>query len=90
MSITVPQPLRVVQAVHDLADLDATEAAFAADRWDARTLGVVAPRGRETTTFESIVQPWLRDATKRWCRWRLATGSAYGTIGASALAMSRL
>ena len=43
-----------------------------------------------STTFEAIVQPWLRDATKRWCRWRLATGSAYGTISASALAMSRL
>jgi integrase len=90
MSITIPQPLHAVAAGHDIADFDAWEAAFAADRWDARTLGVPVARGREMTTFEAIVQPWLRDATKRWCRWRLATGSAYGTITASALSMARL
>ena len=43
-----------------------------------------------SSTFDGIVQPWLRDATKRWCRWRLATGSAYGTITASALAMATI
>jgi site-specific recombinase XerD len=89
MTITV-QPLRVVPDSPELSDFEAMEAAFAADRWDARDLGVSAPRGREVTTFAAIVQPWLRDATKQWCRWRLATGSAYGTISASALAMSRL
>jgi integrase len=90
MSIPIPQPLRVVPDPDDRAvDYDALEAVFAADRWDARDLGVPAHRGRETTSFAGIVQPWLRDATKWWCRWRLATGSAYGTITASALAMAR-
>ena len=32
---------------------------------------------------------WLRDPAKRWCRFRLATGCAFATINAGALALSR-
>jgi integrase len=84
MSIT--ESLSIVADGHDRHPL---ETAFAADHWDAREIRVPAPRGRESATFAGIAQPWLRDATKRWCRWRLATGSAFGTVTASTLALSR-
>jgi integrase len=84
--MSINEPLRLVPS---RPDPDTLEAAFAADRWDARQLGVPAHRGRESVNFGGIPQLWLREATKRWCRWRLATGSSYGTIAASALAMQR-
>jgi integrase len=84
MSIT--EPLRVVAGG---PDPDALDAAFAADGWDARQLGVPAARGREVVRFTRIPQPWLRDATKQWCRWRLATGTTFSTIITSTAAMSR-
>lgn len=65
------------------------EAAYAADRWEAERLGVPARRGRDRVNFAGISQPWLRDAVKRWARWRLATGCSFMTIAAGALALSR-
>jgi integrase len=62
---------------------------YASDRWDARRLGVPARRGRATTNFATITQLWLRDPVKRWSRFRLATGCAFTTINAGALAMAR-
>jgi site-specific recombinase XerD len=40
-------------------------------------------------SFVRISQPWLNQAAKRWARWRLATGCAFTTIAAGALALSR-
>jgi integrase len=68
---------------------DAVDAEYASDHWDARRLGVPARRGRTATRFDTITQPWLRDPVKRWSRFRLATGCAFTTIGAGALALSR-
>jgi site-specific recombinase XerD len=65
------------------------EAAYALDRWDAQVLGVQALRGRSTVSFAGICQPWLRAAVKSWCRWRLGTGGAFGTVSASVLALGR-
>jgi len=65
------------------------EAEYAADRWNAGKLGVPARRGRGTAKFDDIIQPWLREPVKVWSRFRLATGCAFGTISAGALAMSR-
>jgi integrase len=52
-------------------------------------LGVPARRGRGAARFDTITQHWLREAVKRWSRFRLATGCAFATINAGALAMSR-
>lgn len=68
---------------------DAVEAEYASDHWDARRLGVPARRGRTAARFDTITQPWLRDSVKRWSRFRLATGCAFATISAGALALSR-
>lgn len=62
---------------------------WASDYWDAGRLGVPARRGRGTARFGGISQPWLRDPVKRWSRFRLATGCAFATIDAGALALTR-
>ncbi|MGP8205662.1 MAG: tyrosine-type recombinase/integrase [Acidimicrobiales bacterium] len=55
---------------------------WAADRWDASRLGVPA-------RFDTITQHWSREPVKRWSRFRLATGCAFGTISSGASALSR-
>jgi integrase len=62
---------------------------WASDHWDAGRLGIPARRGRGTARFGGISQPWLRDPVKRWSRFRLATGCAFATIDAGALALAR-
>ncbi len=64
-------------------DGDLVEEAYATDRWHAAELGIVVRRGHGTVRFTGIEQDWLRDAAKRWCRFRLAIGSAYNTITTS-------
>jgi integrase len=67
----------------------AVDGEYASDHWDAARLGVPARRGRGAARFDTITQDWLREAVKRWSRFRLATGCAFTTINAGALAMSR-
>jgi hypothetical protein len=62
------------------ADGDDLEHRYAADAWQAAELGIPAARGRGGVNFTGINPPWLRQATKRWARHRLATGCAFGTI----------
>ena len=76
-------------AVLDGLDPAAIDAEYAADRWRADQLGFDALAGRDMILFDRIVQPWLRDAAKAWCRWRLATGLAWASASAFALAISR-
>ena len=83
-------PLRQPRfAVLDGLDPAEVDAEYAADRWRAERLGFDALAGREVLLFDRIIQPWLRDAAKAWCRWRLATGLAWGSANAFALAISR-
>ena len=86
MSSAANRPLRVLDGAVDATEI---EAAYAADRWEATRLGVPAARGRQQVRFDAISQPWLRQAVKDWCRWRLATGCTFSTIGAFSLALSR-
>jgi integrase len=75
-----------VVAGRDGSDLDGE---WASDKWDATQLGVPARRGRGRARFDTISHDWLREPAKRWCRFRLATGCAFATINAGALALSR-
>jgi integrase len=68
---------------------DAVDAAYASDIWRAVDLGVSARRGHDSAWFTSIRQTWLRDSVKQWCRFRLSTGAAFGTISAMAQGMVR-
>ena len=79
-------PGRLVLA-HDQAGR--VDGEYAGDHWNAQRLGVPARRGRQAARFDAITQDWLRDPAKRWSRFRLATGCAFATISAGALALSR-
>jgi integrase len=67
----------------------ALDGEWASDHWNAARLGIPARRGRGRARFDHISQQWLRDPVKRWSRFRLATGCAFTTIDAGALALTR-
>ncbi len=46
--------------------------------WDLRVLRL--DRGIRYLRFDGITQGWLREAVKRWCRWRLSRGLAPATV----------
>jgi integrase len=48
------------------------ETEFAADVWDLRKVGLAAGRNTCVLDFSTVTQDWLRDATKRWARFRAA------------------
>jgi hypothetical protein len=75
--------------LHVVTGEAALDGEWAPDRWNAGRLGIPARRGRGHVRFDGISQPWLRDPVKRWSRFRLATGCAFTTIGAGALALTR-
>jgi len=87
VSAAVSAAGRVLAPVPDAGD--ALERLYAADAWRAGELGVRAARGRDTVSFTRIGPRWLREAVKRWSRQRLATGCAFNTIRAGALAFRR-
>ena len=65
------------------------ETEYARDTWDAVVLGVAARRGRNHVHFEVIEQLWLREAIKRWSRFRLGAGYTFSTIDSGAQSMAR-
>ena len=67
----------------------AAEAEYAADTWHAEVLGIPARRGRSTARFSTIGQPWLRQAIKRWSRFRLGAGYAFTSIDTGAQTLGR-
>ena len=72
--------------LEDLAAAGDPDILYGRDIWDARRLGLEAHRSPHRITFASINQVWLRDATKTWARFRLATGTRFsstaGDVGA--------
>ena len=67
----------------------AVEAEYAKDDWDADRLGIKTRRGRNMAHFGVIHQPWLREAIKRWSRFRLGAGYAFVTIDSGAQSLAR-
>lgn len=73
-----------------LEDLDAggdVEIEYAKDSWEASRLGIVVRRAPRRLPFAPIAQPWLKAAVKRWARFRLATGKAFGTVHVDIMAL---
>ncbi len=66
--------------VGDLAAHRAPADEYERDTWDARRLGIPTRPPNYLIRFGAIGQPWLREAAKRWARFRLATGRAVGTV----------
>jgi integrase len=67
----------------------AVEAEYAKDTWDAAVLGITARRGRGVARFGVIRQAWLREAVKRWSRFRLGAGYSFSTIDSGAQSLAR-
>lgn len=67
----------------------AVEAEYASDTWDAAKLGIAARRGRNIARFGVIGKAWLREAIKRWSRFRLGSGYSFTTIDAGAQSLAR-
>ena len=89
--MTSPMPARQSRPRLTVASGEAAilDGQWASDHWDASRLGIPARRGRGAARFDGIGQPWLRGPVKRWSRFRLATGCAFTTINAGALALTR-
>jgi hypothetical protein len=68
---------------------DIVEGEYVTDTWDATVLGIAARRGHTLAHFGVIRQLWLREAIKRWSRFRLGAGYAFGTIAAGAESLAR-
>lgn len=74
--------------VGDFARGVTVEDEYQRDTWDARRLGLPANASSYLIRFGGIPQPWLRDAVKRWARYRLAAGKAVGTVAGDTLALT--
>jgi integrase len=64
------------RCVEDLHCGSGWEAEFPRDIWELHRLGI---EGRKRLRFDGIPQPWLRQLTKRFARWRLSTRSPIQT-----------
>jgi integrase len=70
----------------DLGGID-VDAEYASDVWVAARLGIHVTRSPTQTRFDTVSQPWLRAAVKRWARLRLGSGKTFGTVHVDARAM---
>jgi integrase len=75
--------------VADLAAGAGPDDEYERDTWDSRRLGFPTRSASHLIRFGSIEPAWLRQATKRWARFRLATGRAVGTVSQDVLALAR-
>jgi len=67
--------LQARRQTEDLAHGFGWDVEYPRDVWRLRTLGIeVGPGSFATLRFGRIPQPWLKDLTKRWVRWRLGGG----------------
>ena len=70
----------------DLGGID-IEAEYASDVWVASRLGIKVTRSPAQTRFDTIDQPWLRAAVKRWARLRLGSGKTFTSVHVDVRAM---
>ena len=70
----------------DLGGID-IEAEYASDVWVASRLGIKVTRSPAQTRFDTIDQPWLRAAVKRWARLPLGSGKTFGSVHVDVRAM---
>jgi integrase len=79
--------LRYAQGrLRDLGGIDIDDE-FASDIWVAARIGLHVTRSPNQTRFDTITQPWLRAAVKRWARLRLGSGKTFGTVHVDVRAM---
>ena len=73
-----------------LAGCASFEHEYRHDRWRLRRLGVDGIAAGWILDFTNIDQPWLRDAAKRFVRWRHDTGLSASCLSRDVISLSRL
>jgi integrase len=73
--------------LEDLAAAGDPEVIYGRDIWDARRLGIEPHRSPHRVSFTAITPAWLRNATKAWARFRLATGTRFSSLSGDVAAM---
>ena len=78
VTATTPRSLIIYarRQIENLAFGSGWDVEYPRDTWRLRNLGIIDPIAN--VRFGGIPQPWLKDLAKRWCRWRMATGSSPG------------
>lgn len=66
--------------LRDLAEDTDAETEFAGDIWRAAVIGARPSSKLTQIRFDHLIQPWLREAVKRACRFRLGAGKAFGSV----------
>lgn len=64
----------------DLVEGIDADSEFRRDLWRAAAWGVPATQQPQRIRFDPISQPWLRQAAKRYARFRIGSGKAFGTV----------
>lgn len=78
-SRTIGQLRYAYQRLSDLVYGADPETEFARGVWRAAAWGVKANRPQQIR-FDGISQEWLREAAKRYARFRIGSGKAFGTV----------
>jgi integrase len=87
--------LHAREAVETLRDGTGWDVEYPRDVWRLHTLpGLTrnaghAPEARNHLRLDRLSQPWLRALAKRWCRLRLSSGLAVGTVVNDVTALTR-
>jgi len=79
-SRTVGQLRYAYRKLTDLVGGADADSEFARDVWRAEVLGIETVKGAGQIQFSNVAQPWLREAVKRYARFRLATGKAFPSV----------
>jgi integrase len=76
--------------INSLGRPDGWDVVYERDVWDLAELGYHTPTIRVATLrFDRIQSGWFRQTAKRWCRWRLSTGTSPGAMASNLYAVTR-
>jgi integrase len=78
-----------IDCLLDVRDGTGWDSEYQRDVWLLRRIGVSAGHGARLE-FTPVQPRWLRELTKRWCRWRISCGIGLGQLRKDLIAMIRL
>ena len=78
-----------IERLLDLRDGTGWDSEFERDVWRPRRLGI-AGHDSARLDFTAVQPSWLRELTKRWCRWRMSCGVGLRQVRADRMALVRL
>ena len=78
-----------IDCLLDVRDGTGWDSEYQRDVWLLRRIGVSAGHGARLD-FTPVQPHWLRELTKRWCRWRISCGIGLGQLRKDLIAMIRL